>query len=147
MPTLMARVKASATRPNVTPILKNNAPDAASDITTCMTAGGAGSFMLPASSAAIHQVARKIAKDNRRSTSISGECMIERARIEFRSGSHEVATADAGQHAIEHTRVLFLFLDPTARNAFAIPIAIGPQGRGIRSARQLGDLVPRAIRR
>src|SRR5271165_568055 len=112
MPSVIARVKASATRPSVTPILRNNAPDAASVITTCMTAGGAGSLVLPASSAATHQVARKIAKESRRSTSISGERVIERARVELRRRSDEVVTANAGQHTIEHSRVLLLVLDP-----------------------------------
>src|ERR1700758_282692 len=138
----MARVKASATRASVTPILRNRAPEAASDITTRITAGGAGSFVLPASSAAIHQVARKITKDRRRNTSVSGERVIIRAGIEVRRRPHEVATANTGQHVVEHARILLFVLDPAMRNALAIPIAIGAQGCGIGSARQRGDLVP-----
>src|SRR5579883_100539 len=146
MPMVMASVKASATRASVTPMLKNSAPDSASVITTCITAGGAGSLVLPASSAAIHHVARKIRNDKRRSTSISAKRVIIGARVEVRCRSHELRAADAGQHVVEHARILLLVLDPAMRNAFAVAVAIGMQGRGIARAGQLGNVVPGAIR-
>src|SRR5579871_640690 len=131
MPMVMASVKASATRASVTPMLKNNAPDAASVIATCITAGGPGSLLLPANSAAIHHVARKIRKDSRRSTSVSRQCVIIGAGVEVGGRSDEVVAADAGQHVIEHARILFLVLDAAVRDALAVAVAIGVQGGGV----------------
>src|SRR5258708_28304864 len=69
VPNVIANVKAKATRANVTPRLKNSAPEVASVTIAVNTAGGGGSFCPPASSAAIHHVARNTA--NARSRTIS----------------------------------------------------------------------------
>src|ERR1035437_1742579 len=62
-PSVIANVKARATRANVTPRFKNSAPELASVTIAASTAGGAGSFSPPASSAAPHQVARNTVKN------------------------------------------------------------------------------------
>src|ERR1700716_3001382 len=97
-PSVIASVKERATRANVTPRLKNSAPDLASATIAASTAGGEGSFASPASSAAPHQVARNTANDKRRSISVSGDRAIERARIKFARGPDDVGTADRRQN-------------------------------------------------
>src|SRR5450755_4584381 len=104
-PDVIANVKASATRANVTPRFKNNAPELASVTIAASTAGGDGSFSAPASSAAIHQMARNVVNDRRRSISISGDRAIECAGVKFLLWPHHLATADRRQHAIEDARV------------------------------------------
>src|SRR5260370_29887750 len=103
-PSVIASTKASATRSSVTPRLKNRAPDLASANVAASTTGGAGSFASPASSAAIHQVARKTANDKRRSTLVSGDRVIERAGIELLRRSNQFTAADPCQHPIENAR-------------------------------------------
>src|SRR5882757_1817102 len=124
-PSVIASVKASATRARVTPRLKNSAPERASVITAASTAGGEGSFAAPVSSEAIHQVAMKTTKDRRRSTSVSRDRLVEGAGIELRRGADQFAAADTGQHAIEHARIGFLVGDRAPRHALAIPVAVG----------------------
>src|SRR6266566_7800881 len=124
-PSVIANVKARATRASVTPRLKNSAPELASVIIAVSTAGGGGSFSAPASRAAIHQVARNTANDRRRSISVSGTGAVECAGIEFLRRSRHVAPADRRQHSIENTRVGFFVGDRPARNSFPIAIAIG----------------------
>src|SRR6266702_3084490 len=145
-PNVIARVKASTTRSRVTPRLKNNAPDLASALVAARTTGGAGSFASPASSAAIHQVARKMANDSRRSTSVSGDRMIERAGIELLRRSNQFAAADPRQHAIENARIGLFVGDGAAWNAFAISIAIGAERCSIRGASQRRNRFPLGIR-
>src|SRR6187402_897564 len=108
LPSDIASTKARVTRASVAPRCRNRAPDEASAIITSSTAGGEGSFAPPTNSAAIHQIRRSRANDRRRSTSVSGGCVIEGARIEFGRRADEVAAAGLGQHAVEHARVLFL---------------------------------------
>src|SRR6266850_8436811 len=98
-PSVIASTKARATRANVTPRLKNNAPDLASAITTVSTAGGAGSFASPVSSEAIHQVATNTANDRRFGTSVSRDRVIECTGIEFlrRRAKVEAQELDGGQ--------------------------------------------------
>src|SRR5712671_7933157 len=146
-PSVIARVKARATRANVTPRLKNNAPDLASAITTVSTAGGAGSFASPVSSEAIHQVATNTANDRRFGTSVSRDRVIECAGIEFLCRPDKFAAADRRQHAIENARVGFLVGDGTARNSFPIAIAVGAQGCGVGSTGQRRNSLPLRIRR
>src|SRR5882757_1660981 len=107
VPSVIANVKARATRASVTPRLKNSAPERASVMIAASTAGGAGSFCSPASSAAPHQVARNTANDSRRSISISTAAPIERAGIELPRRPDQLAAADAGQHAKQDQRVGF----------------------------------------
>src|SRR4051812_39506320 len=110
-PSVIARVKASATRAKVTPRLRNKAPDPASASMAASTVGGGGSFASPASSEAIHQVAKNTANDNRRGTSVSRDRVIEGAGIEFWRGPDEFAATGIGQHAVENARVGFLVGD------------------------------------
>src|SRR5260370_14662791 len=145
-PTDIARVKASATRASVTPRLRNSAPERASVIIAASTMGGGGSCSGPASSAAIHQVARNTMKDKRRSTSVSGDCVEERAGLELWRRPDQFAAADPCQHTIEHARVGLLVGDQAARDSFPVTIAIDAQRRGIGGARQWRDLFPLRIR-
>src|SRR5215831_1099835 len=145
-PSVIASVKESATRANVAPRLKNKAPELASAIIAFMTAGGAGSFELSTSRAAIHQVARNTANDTRRSTLVSGDQMKKCARVKFWRRPHEIAPADAGQHAIENTGVLFFVIDRTTWNSFPVAVTIGPQRRRISCARQGRDAFPLPVR-
>src|ERR1700730_2933585 len=93
-PSVIASVKARATRASVTPTLKNSAPELASATIAASTLGGGGSFASPASSAAIHHVARNTANDKRRSISVSGDRVIVCARIKFALRPDDVGTAD-----------------------------------------------------
>src|SRR3954451_11901773 len=146
-PRVIAKVKARATRANVMPRLKNNAPDLASAITTASTAGGAGSFASPVSSEPIHQVATNKANDSRFGTSVSGDRVIECAGIEVLCRPDQFAAADRRQHAIENARVGFLVGDGTTRNSFPIAIAVGAQGCGVGSTGQRRNSLPFRIRR
>src|SRR5229473_4147600 len=145
-PSVIANVKARATRANVTPRLKNSAPELASATIAASTAGGGGSFSPPASSAAPHQVARNTVNDRRRSISVSRDRMIECAGVKFLRRSHNFATADRRQHAVENARVGFFVGDRAARNSFPITIAIGAQGCGVGGTCQRRDLFPLRIR-
>src|SRR5260370_30905309 len=110
-PSVIARVKARATRANVTPRLKNNAPDLASAIIAVSTTGGGGSFASPASSEAIHQVARNTANDRRRSTSFSRDWVIECTGIEFLPRPAKLPAANRRQYAIDYACVGFFVSD------------------------------------
>src|SRR5215469_2680788 len=145
-PSVIASVKESATRANVAPRLKNKAPELASAIIAFMTAGGAGSFELSTNRAAIHQVVRNTANDTKRSTLVSGDQMIECARVKFRRRPHEIVPADASQHAIENTRVFFFVIDRTTWDSFTVVVTIGLQRCRISSARQPRDAFPLRIR-
>src|SRR5437773_2731818 len=116
LPSDIARTKESATRASVAPRCRNSAPLDASATMTLSTAGGEGSFAPPTSSAAIHQIARNRANESRRSTSVSGDCVIERAGIELRRRPNQVAAAGLGQHAVEHARIGLLVSDAPTRN-------------------------------
>src|SRR6266404_904808 len=126
-PSVIASVKASATRARVTPRLKNSAPERASVIIAANTMGGGGSFAGPAMSAAIHQVARNTVKDSRRSTSVSGGCVVEGAGRELRRRPDQFAAADISQHTIEDPRVGLLVGDRAARDSFPVTIAVDAQ--------------------
>src|SRR6266536_1088042 len=141
-PSVIASVNASATRANVVPRLTNNAPDLASVIITASTAGGAGSLASPASSAAIHQVARNTTNDSRRSTSVPRDRVVERAGIELWRRPDKLAAADVSQHAIKYARVGLLVGDQAARNSVPVAIAIGAQRCGVGGAGQRCDLLP-----
>src|SRR6267378_478470 len=145
-PSVIANVKARATRANVTPRLKNSAPELASVTIAASTAGGGGSRSAPASSAAIHQVARNTVNDRRRSISVSGGRAIECAGVKLWRRPHDFATADRRQHAVENARVGFFLGDPPARNSFPIAITVGAQGCGVGSTGQRRDLFPFRIR-
>src|SRR5882672_7000675 len=121
-PSVIASVKARATRASVTPRLKNSAPELASATIAASTAGGGGSLSAPASRAAIHQVARNTVNDRRRSISVSGDRAIENARVGFFVG------------------------DWPARNPFPIAIAVRAQGCSVGGPRQRRDLFPFRIR-
>src|SRR6185295_3678143 len=144
-PSDIARVKASATRANVAPRLKNSAPDLASAIIAASTVGGGGSFASPISSEAIHQVAMNTANDSRRGTSISRDRVIERTGIEFLRRTDEFAAADRRQHAVENAGVGFFVGDGTARNSFPIAIAVGAQGGSVGGPGQGRNLLPLRI--
>src|SRR5438132_285058 len=144
-PSVIASVKARATRANVTPRLKNSAPDLASAIIAASTTGGAGSLSPPASSAASHQVARNTANDSRRSISVSGDRAIERAGIKFVPRPDGLATAGRRQHAEQDARIGFLVGDRTSGNSFPVAIAVAAQGCGIGSAGQRRDPLPLRI--
>src|ERR1019366_1584231 len=144
-PSVIANVKARATRANVTPRFKNSAPELASVTIAASTAGGAGSFSPPASSAAPHQVARNTVNDSRRSISVSGGRMIECAGIEFICRTHDLAAADPCQHAVENARVGFLVGDRAAGNSFPVTIAVDAQGCGVGGTHQRRDPVPLRI--
>src|SRR3954454_18681520 len=146
LPSDIASTKARLTRASVAPRCRNSAPLDASAMTTSSTAGGEGSFAAPTNSAAVHQIASNRANDRRRSTSVSGNCVIERAWLEFSGRANEVASAGLGQHVVEHARVLFFVVDAPARNAVAIALAIGLQQGGIAGAGERRDLVPGGIR-
>src|SRR5215472_10704078 len=120
LPSDIASTKASATRASVAPRCRNSAPDLASAIITLSTAGGEGSFAPPTNSAAIHQVARKTANETRRSTSVSGACVIERAGIELCCRPDQLGAPDLGQHAIQNACVGLLVIHAAAWNAVAI---------------------------
>src|SRR6185295_2487016 len=145
-PSDIARVKASATRANVAPRLKNSAPDLASAIIAASTVGGGGSFASPISSEAIHQVAMNTANDSRRGTSISRDRVIERAGIEFLRRTDEFAAAGRCQHAVERARVGLFVGERTARNSFPIAVAVGAPGGGVGGSRQRRNLLPLRIR-
>src|ERR1700688_2803631 len=145
-PTVIARMKAMATRAKVTPRLKNSAPERASAIMAVSTTGGGGSFAGPASSAAIHQVATNTRNDSRRSTSVSGNRVVEGAGLELLRRPDQFAAADIGQHAIEHARIGFFVGDRAARNSFPIAIAVRAQRGAIGSARQRCNGLPLGIR-
>src|SRR3954447_22625790 len=146
LPSDIASTKARLTRASVAPRCRNSAPLDASAMTTSSTAGGEGSFAAPTNSAAVHQIASNRANDRRRSTSVSGNCVIERSWLEFSGRANEVASAGLGQHAVEHARVLFFVIDAPARNAVAIALAIGLEQGGIVRAGERCDLVPGSIR-
>src|SRR6266576_3068108 len=141
-PSVIANVKARATRANVTPRLKNSTPELASAAIAASTAGGGGSFSPPASSAAPHQVARNTVNDRRRSISVSGECAIECAGGKLLRPPNNVAAADCRQHAIENARVGFFVGDRAAGNSFPITIAVGPQGCNVGGTRERRNLFP-----
>src|SRR3954451_7057718 len=145
-PSVIASVKASATRSSVTPRLKNSAPERASVMTAVRTAGGAGSFAGPMSSAAIHQLARNTANDNRRTTSVSGYRAVEGAAFELRRRPDQFAPADFSQHAVKNARVGLFIGDRPAWDAFAITVAIGAQRGRVGRAGQRRDGVPFRIR-
>src|SRR6266478_9638318 len=145
-PSVIANVKARATRANVTPRLKNSAPEWASVIIAVSTAGGGGSFSAPTSRAAIHQVARNTVNDRRRSISVSGDRAVECAGVKLLRRPHDFATADRRQHVIENARVGLFIGDRPARNSFPIAIAIGAQGCSVGGTRQRRDLFPLRIR-
>src|SRR4051812_28444150 len=145
LPSDIASTKARLTRASVAPRCRNSAPLDASATTTSSTAGGEGSFAAPTKRAAIHQIASNRANDRRRSTSVSGNCVIERAGIELGSRADEVAAAGLGQHAVEHARVPFFVIDAPARNAVAIALAISLEQGGIARAGERCDLVPGGI--
>src|SRR3981189_741674 len=140
-PSDIARMKAKATRANVTPRLRNNAPDLASATIAVSTAGGGGCAS-PTSSEAIHQVATNTANDSRRGTSVSRDRVIEGTRIEFLRRPDKFAAADVSQHAVENLRVGFFVGDGTARNSFPITITVGAQGCGVRSTGQWRNFLP-----
>src|SRR5712671_4222417 len=104
-PSVIANVKARATRANVTPRLRNSAPELASATMAASTAGGGGSFCAPASSALAHQMARNAANDSSRSISVSGDGVIERTGSKLRRVPDDFAAADRRQHAVENARV------------------------------------------
>src|SRR5947209_19869993 len=102
VPKVIASVKAKATRANVTPRLRNRAPERASAIIAASTAGGGGNLSGPASNAAAHQVARNKANDRRRTISVRPrDRMIESTGIEFLRRPNDVRTAYCGQNAKE----------------------------------------------
>src|SRR6266702_8242235 len=146
LPSDIASTKDSATRASVAPRCRNSAPLEASAMMTLSTAGGAGSFAPPTNSAAVHQIASSRAIDRRRSTSVSGHGVIEGAGIELGRRSDQVATADLGQHAIEHARIRLFVGDVSSRNAVAIAVAVGLEHGGIGRAGERGDLVPGRVR-
>src|SRR6266851_4514611 len=145
-PSVIASVKARATRANVTPRLKNSAPELASATAAASTAGGGGSFPAPASRAAPHQTARNTANDSRRSISVSGDGAIECAGVKFCPRPDKFATADRRQDAIKNARVGFFVGDRAAGNTFPITLAVGAQGCGVGSTGQRRDLFPLRIR-
>src|SRR5258708_26545822 len=98
-PSVIANVKARATRANVTPRLKNSAPELASATIASSTAGGGGNFSPPTSSAAPHQVARNTVNERKRSISISWDCAIKCAGVKFSRPPDNLAAADRHQHA------------------------------------------------
>src|SRR5262249_14687639 len=142
LPTDIASTKASATRASVAPRCRNSAPLAASATMTLSTAGGEGSLAPPANSAAIHQIARNRTKERRRSTSVSGDCVIEGTGVELRRRPDQVAAADFCEHAIKHARIGFLVSNAPARNAVAIAVAVRLEHDWIICAGERGDLVP-----
>src|SRR3954469_5649273 len=146
LPSDIASTKARLTRASVAPRCRNSAPLDASAMTTSSTAGGEGSFAAPTNSAAVYQIASNRANDRRRSTSVSGNCVIERAGLEFSGRANEIASAGLGPHAGEHARGLFFVIDAPARNAVAISLAIGLEQGGIARAGERRDLVPGGIR-
>src|SRR5262245_53705708 len=123
-PSVIAKVKARATRANVAPRLKNRAPDPASAIRAVSTVGGDGSFASPASTEAIHQVARNMANDKRRGTLASRDRVIKCAGIEFWRRPDKLAATNVSQHAVENARVGFLVDDRATWNSFPITIAV-----------------------
>lgn len=58
----------------------------------------------------------------------------------------QVASADSGEHAIEHARIRFLVRDAPARNAVAIAVAVGLEHGRIARAGERRDLVPGGVR-
>src|SRR2546423_1291746 len=145
-PSVIASVKASVTRANVTPRWKNKSPDLASAIMVVSTVGGGGSFASPANSEPTHQVARRTANDSRRGTSASRDRVIECPGIEFRRRPDKFAAADPSQHAVENARVGFFVRDRATRNALPIAIAIGAQRGGVGSTGQWRNFLPLGIR-
>src|SRR5882672_11309751 len=145
-PSVIANVKARATRASVTPRLKNSAPEWASVIIAVSTAGGGGSLSAPASRAAIHQVARNTVNDRRRSISVSGDRTIECAGVELLRRAHNFPAAGRRQHAIENARVGLFVGDRPAWNPFPIAIAVRAQGCSVGGPRQRRDLFPLRIR-
>src|SRR5439155_11169338 len=141
-PSVIANVKARATRTSVTPRLKNSAPELASSTIAASTAGGGGSFSPPASSAAPHQVARNTVNDRRRSISVSGDCAIECAGGKLLRPPDNFAAADRRQHAVENARVGFFVGDRATGNSFPITIAVGTQGCSVGGTRERRDLFP-----
>src|SRR5258706_9889893 len=129
-PSVIANVKARATRDNVTPRLRNSAPELASVTIADSTAGGGGSFSAPASSAASHQVTINTVNERRRSISVSGYRVIERAGGEFLRWPDNFATADRRQDAIENACGGLLVGDRAPRNSLPITIAVRAQGGG-----------------
>src|SRR4051812_27245577 len=146
LPSDIASTKASATRASVAPRCRNRAPLDASAMMTLSTAGGEGSFAPPTNSAAIHQVARNRENERRRSTSVSGDRVIEGAGIELGRRPNQVTSADLGEHAIEHARIRLLVNDAPARNAVAIAVAVGLEDGRIARAGERRDLVPGGVR-
>src|ERR1700694_5977191 len=145
-PSVIANVKARATRANVTPRLKTGAPELASVTIAASTAGGGGSFSPPASSAATHQMARNTVNDRRRSISVSWDCAIECAGVKFSRPPDNLAAADRRQHTVENARVGFFIGDRTAGDSFPITIAIGAQCCSVGGTCQRRDLFPLRIR-
>src|SRR3954453_12084295 len=147
LPSDIASTKESATRASVAPRCRNSVPLEASATMTLSTADGEGSFGPPTNSAAIHQIARNRTKERRRSTSVSGDCVIEGAGVELGRRPDQVAAADLGEYAIEHARIGLLVDDAPARNAVAVALAIGLEHGWIGRAGEWGDLVPGRIGR
>src|SRR4029077_12713496 len=102
VPTVIARMKAMATRDRVTPRLKNSAPERASAMMAVSTTGGGGSFAGPTRSVVIHQLARNTRNESRRSTSVSDDRVVVGAGLEFLRRPDQFAAADINQHAIEN---------------------------------------------
>src|SRR5258706_5521179 len=141
-PSVIANVKARATRANVTPRLKNSAPELASVTIAASTAGGGGSFSPPTSSAVPHQVARNTVNERRRSISVSGDRVIEGAGGKLLRRPDNFAAADRRQHAGENAGVGFFVGDRATGNSFPITIAVGPQGCSVGGTRERRNLFP-----
>src|SRR6516162_2195900 len=144
-PSVIASVKAKTTRANVTPTLKNNAPELASRTITCSTAGGVGSLVLPASNAAIHQLARNVANESRRNTLLSAELVKEGSGRQLVGGADNVVTADVRQDAIKNARIGLFLTDRAARDPLAVAVAIDLECGLVGPARQRGNGVPLAV--
>src|SRR3954471_16115607 len=116
LPTDIASTKARVTRASVAPRCRNSAPLDASAMMTSSTAGGEGSLAPPTNSAASHQIAKNRTNESRRSTSVSGDCVIESAGVELGRRPDQIATTHLGENAVEHARVRFFVIDAPARN-------------------------------
>src|SRR5258708_32782650 len=103
-PSVIANVKARATRANVTPRLRNSAPELASATAAASTAGGGGSFPPPASRAGPHQTARNTANASRRRISVSGDGAVEFGGGKVCPRPDKFATADRRQPAVKNAR-------------------------------------------
>src|SRR5262244_4651002 len=105
------------------------------------TACGSGKARGPASREATYQAAIMRASERSRSA-MSFPRPVERPWIKLARRPGELGAADLGQHAVERARVGLLLVDRSAKDAFAVALAIEGERAGFAHANAGRKLLP-----